>query len=594
MLASSAVTTAMLLAWILNYSRYGFDFTDESFYLIWIADPFLFDWSLTQFGFIYHPLYVALGGDIASLRQANIGIVFTLSWCLTGLALHSSSSRNAIDRLTLLTVSAGFSVASLVTFASWLVTPNYNTLAFQALLVASIGMILADAGTAKRSILGWFLIGIGGWLAFMAKPSTALALATGALIFLLVSRKFSLRLLCMAIVVALTLLVVSILLIDGSIHGFIARLQTALAFYDHLGAGHTLANSFRLDRFFFLEREKVVIQVTCVLAFVGAWCALLEKPQLKTPALLVSAVFFAAAIAIVGGVNKDTGGFGEFRGMVLWSIDFATFALVLAVLREKTLEHLDMSHWSLALLFLAMPHVYAFGTNGNYWWAAGFVGIFWLLGSIVLLGPLAQIRRGWGFALPLVFATQALSATILQTGLTKPYRQPQALSLNDTVVAIGQEGSDLVLSSEYAGYLEAAKLGAREAGLKPRTPVIDLTGQSPGILYALQAQSIGQAWTVGGYPGSQKLAESALARVPCELISAAWLLVEESGPRRLPTDVVASYGANFSAHFEHVATWQTAQGAGGYAKSREQKLFRPIDQSFVLAECKRNADARPK
>ena len=35
--------------------------------------------------------------------------------------------------------------------------------------------------------------------------------------------------------------------------------------------------------------------------------------------------------------------------------------------------------------------------------------------------------------------------------------------------------------------------------------MIDLTGQSPGILYAIGAVNVGQAWTIGGYPGSKRL-----------------------------------------------------------------------------------------
>jgi len=39
--------------------------------LTWASNPFICDFSTTQFGFIYHPLYVLLGGDIATLRQAT-------------------------------------------------------------------------------------------------------------------------------------------------------------------------------------------------------------------------------------------------------------------------------------------------------------------------------------------------------------------------------------------------------------------------------------------------------------------------------------------------------------------------------------------
>lgn len=586
LLALSAVATGAFLVWILHQARYGFDFTDESFYLVWISDPFLFDWSMTQFGYIYHPLYRALGGDIVALRQFNMGSVFMLSWCLTGLVLHDAATGKTRSLSTVLIVSAGFSVTSLVVLSLWLTTPSYNALTFKSLLIASIGMVLAGSRPTPKGVLGWVLIGVGGWLSFMSKPSTALALAVSTLIFLLLSKKFSFRLLCLAAAVAGGLLFTSAWAIDGSIQGFVYRLQTGLAFYAHLGSGHTPAKSFRLDAFYLGGNEKRAILLTTTLAFVGAWCALLQKPLWKGMALLSSGAFFSITMAIAGGVITRTAGFGEFQSMVIWSIVLASVALLLIAMRERLPEYLRPYHLSLALLFLVMPHVYAFGTNGNYWWGAGFACMFWLLGGIVLLGPLAQARGGWGFALPLVFATQMLAALLMQTGLNNPYRQPQPLRLNDTVVAVaGEDNASLVLSAGFAEYINVVKSAARNAGIAPGTPVIDLTGQSPGVLYAMQAKSIGQAWTVGGYPGSQKLAEAALALVSCELLSHAWLLVEESGPRSLPTAVVRSYGASFSEQFEFVSTWHTAPGTGGYADAREQKLYKPLDPPRVFKAC---------
>ncbi len=74
----SAMGTAFILIWLFKYSAYGLDFTDESFYLVWLSNPFIYNGSTTQFGYVYHPLYVLLDGDIASLRRANIVVTFGL------------------------------------------------------------------------------------------------------------------------------------------------------------------------------------------------------------------------------------------------------------------------------------------------------------------------------------------------------------------------------------------------------------------------------------------------------------------------------------------------------------------------------------
>src|SRR5437016_5064779 len=68
-LAISIVASLLLLGWVMIRCRSGFDFTDEGFYLNWISDPWRFRSSVTQFGFVYYPLYKLVDGDIVLLRQ---------------------------------------------------------------------------------------------------------------------------------------------------------------------------------------------------------------------------------------------------------------------------------------------------------------------------------------------------------------------------------------------------------------------------------------------------------------------------------------------------------------------------------------------
>jgi hypothetical protein len=105
--------------------------------------------------------------------------------------------------------------------------------------------------------------------------------------------------------------------------------------------------------------------------------------------------------------------------------------------------------------------------------------------------------------------------------------------------------------------------------------MIDLSGQSPGILYAIGASNIGQAWTIGGWPGSDKLAVDMLKEVSCKQLSRAWLLAEPDGPRKISPGILSSFGANMARDFEIVGTFKTAEGAGGYKEVRVQQLLKP-------------------
>jgi hypothetical protein len=581
-----AAGTLLVLGWLLKYSFYGIDFTDESFYLVWISNPFIYDVSVYLFGFVYHPIYSLLSGDIAALRQANVLITFGLAWGLTYTFLASLAPEPRESRVTLLTVAAGLATTAFTLFGSWLPTPSYNSLALQSLLVSTLGLVLAEMTAHRKSIIGWLLIGVGGWLAFMAKPSTALALAIGVLVYLLVSRKFSIRMLSLAAVSMLVLLLASALLIDGSVLRFVERLQLGVEFIGQLDGGHALSRLVRIDNFQVDSRTKLAILLVFATESVALWSMWARNRRWLCVGLPISLAFFTLTASLALGQIHRAAGFNRFQGLLIFGLVFAPVLLGLTCGRIKALATITASQWAIAALFLAMPHIYAFGTNGNYWQAGSEAAIFWLLAGLTLLGPFARERASWLIVLPLALAAQAVTATLLQTGLEHPYRQTQPLRLNASPLEIGLQRSALVLSEAYAEYIASAVAAARKAGFEPTTPVIDLSGQSPGILYALGAENVGQAWIIGGYPGSLKFAELALARTSCEKIAAAWLLFEQDGPRSIPTELMPRLGADFPAGYKQVGTWQTAEGAGGYAASRTQKLYKPVKPQETLMNCR--------
>ncbi|AMN79646.1 hypothetical protein AYR47_15510 [Pseudomonas azotoformans] len=103
--------------------------------------------------------------------------------------------------------------------------------------------------------------------------------------------------------------------------------------------------------------------------------------------------------------------------------------------------------------------------------------------------------------------------------------------------------------------------------------MIDLSGHSPGMLYALSATSIGQPWTVGGYPGSLNLAKEALGLVTCSDIAQAWILTEPGAPTQIPDELLESLGGDLDRDYELVATWNSENYV---AASRVQMLWKPL------------------
>jgi hypothetical protein len=587
--ATMAVTitgTLAILTWILRYTSYGIDFTDESSYLVWMSSPFNYQVSASQFGFIYRPLYILVGGDIAALRKANIVITFGLGWALAHTYLASLAPEVHQGRVALHVTAAGLGVSSLILFDTWLATPNYNSLAFQALLITGIGLLLAEKANTHKSSAGWIIIGIGGWLAFMAKPSTAVALAVGIFICVLAARKVSLRLILLTAATAVGLLLLSALMIDGSISGFAKRLQLAAEFSQYLGGGHTVRQILRIDNFRVRAPGQIAILIVLVAALAAIWGAYSEKPKGAIVSVSVSVGFFAVTALLASTQVHKTAGLGEFEGLLIFGVVSAAALTGLIFGGPRPMKSISAAQGAAGIFFLGMPHIYAFGTNRNYWENGAWAGIFWLLAGTTLLRPVVRKRGDWSFALPLALAAQTVTAILLQTGLEQPQRQTQPLRLNEITLEIGPHRSALVLSAGYATYITDAVAAAQSSGFKVGAPVIDLSGQSPGILYAIGAESIGQAWTIGGYPGSLKLAKAALEHVACEKIAAAWILFEPGGPRSIPVELMPSLGPAFPQAYQQVGTWRTAAGAGGYDASRTQELYKPTAPSEALNACR--------
>lgn len=581
----STLGTLLITLNLISYSKYGIDFTDESFYLIWMSNPFIYNGSFTQFGFVYHLLYVLLDGNIVHIRQANILITFGLAWgfvyfFISSIALDRNA--NLIERLS---ISTGLAASSLIVFDSFLITPSYNSLNLQALLIAATGLLLADKKTNRASITGWLLIGFGGWLVFMAKPSSALALAIAALVYLLLARKFSIRLLTISVVCALASLLASALIIDGSIAAFIRRIQLGLEFGHYLEAGHTLGQILRIDGFKLGSKFKFFILLISSAVFIAIWCLYAEKKKWSVVGLSISIIFFVITAFLALGQIQQPIKLGFYQGLLIFALVYASVIAVLVFGRLNSLKTISAQQWSVAALFIVMPHIYAFGSENNYWRHGSSAAIFWLLGGLVILAPLIRRRDGLVIVFPVVLAAQAITAILLQTGLEDPYRQPQPLRLNLTTLEIGPQKSTLILPHGYAEYISNAVQAAHNADFDSKMPVIDLTGQSPGIVYALDAESIGHAWTLGGYAGSEAFVEAGLGQVSCEKIALAWVLFEQEGPLSIPTDFMLRLGLNFPNEYEKVGAWQTAEGAGGFETRRIQELYKPIHPEYSMNKC---------
>ena len=232
---------------LLQLCHRGIDLTDEGFYLNWIANPWLYKSSATQFGYIYHPLYQVLGENIVLLRQADMMIMLGLSWILCVQLLRIIFPRIELNTgyplFYLYSLAFGLATSIFIFFGSiwWLPTPSYNSLTMEAAIIISIGLLQLTDNSLR--ITGYVILGFGYWLAFMAKPTAAILLGFFSLLYLLLitGRKFKIRYFLLTVVIALLLICLSAWAIDESIADFIVRLEKGLEGRTLVSGGRTFS-----------------------------------------------------------------------------------------------------------------------------------------------------------------------------------------------------------------------------------------------------------------------------------------------------------------------------------------------------------------
>jgi hypothetical protein len=589
-LAISVAAGVLLLGWVMLRCRSGFDFTDEGFYLNWISNPWAYHSSVSQFGFVYHPLYKLVGGDIVLLRQANVLILFALGWALCVALLQSIFIQwDSIDT----SLHAGAVGAALVAAAGslsffdlWLPTPGYNSLTLQSLMLAATGALLAGRELSKSSFAGWILVGIGGGFAFLAKPTSAVMLGCMMAVYLAAAGKFRLRGLSISIAVAVLFLAVAALAIDGSLFGFAQRMVDGMNMGSRLSSGHGLIGIFRWDGInLSLEQKSNFIRLL-VAASIAASLGLLGNSLARFGTALIAIVISALVIATIAGLLSPEISYEPFQPVQFFAVSFGT-ALAAMMFWVRTYQRLSRNSLALIVFFAVLPYAYAFGTGQNYWAAAARAGFFWFLAGFVICAGFAAGNAAWHKLLPAASLALVVSTGVLYSAMEDPYRQTQPLRLQMSAVYISPGKSRLFLPEETAAYVRELHQLSAANGFRVGDPALDLTGVSPGSLYAMGARPLGVAWTPGGYPGSTDFLTTALDDEACEAIAASWILTEPGATDSFSPDILRRFGIDISADYVNVGSISSTRSFA--PQHFEQRLLKPVRSPDVARLACENA-----
>jgi hypothetical protein len=579
--------TLLVLFKVLGLANVGVDLTDEGYYFNWISNPWLYKYYVSQFGYVYYPLYKALGDSVVYLRQANTIISYSLAWMLSYCILiqyfKNTSKSLIIAACTCLALPALF---ILMIAGHWLPSPSYNSLNFQGCLILAIGLFVSTDNQPSKSLLSMILIGLGGWLVFMAKPSTALVLTVVVAIYFLPNIKKDVRILLGAGLVSIAMLLLSAFLIDGSVIQFIKRIHGGVQLVTIMGAGHGVDSLIRSDFFALNSWFKLKFILLSVVLLISLYAVNSDSNKAKFTLGLGLLITVSMALSQMFNLSTAFSNVPKYHTLIITAITFT--ALIYLFLAKANYK--DCPPAKLILLFLLLPYLFSVGSGNNYWLTAAGASIFWALAGVLLI---VRVKPSFQSIVIVVTFVAVVGYLCIYDSIQTPYRQTDPLLQQTAIFVDPHTQEKLLLSSDTAEYLNSLKQLIQQVGFKSKTPVIDLTGHHPGALYFMQAKSIGQAWTIGGYYGSNSLAVLALNQASCEDIANAWLLIEKDGTRHISDDVLRVHGITLDkAAYQKVGILksQTIRDSGSINKSHPDGvymhyLFKPLDSKNQTKNC---------
>jgi|GEM_PF-2998431 len=583
-------TLLFLLMLIIGNASSGFDITDESFYLIWATRPDNVVGHASHFGYITSLLFQLCHKNIETFRVCGllllVGAALIFVVCLNKYWSSRSIYINSADSYYWTTLPA--LIAVLVYYRSWVVTPSYNWLALVSSLIAGSGLLYAtvvkknDENIANTQLLlGAVLVGTGGALAFIAKPTTAIIL--GMTCFFWLSMHFNIYLIFKFILLSVTcFLIVMGAHIFGNftdVNEYVHNLSVGLEFRSILkGGGNSLLSVFYASFNQFMEMIWNVLTWWVFIAALGIvlMLKLLEKifsengDIKKFPIYLIIGLLVIATTQLITSVsissaNTATASISvSFFLLVLLLVIYYFFAALIprAGVTVKNIIALN-------ILFILLAVSVSFGTANSLISHMATSYIFLALG-LIFLGRWINIdKKEVLFSWLLPIGVSVVATLVLLNAFNHPYRLVGGMVGQDSKVSFLSELGTLKVDPVTSEYINSLKESALKSGWQEGNLLIDLTGATPGATVILNAGIIAKPWLFGGYKGSNAFAKRALSFATPKQLKHSWLLIAPRGYRRLSLALLAESGIDFPNNYILVSQVRT-----GY-RNEIQQLWRP-------------------
>ena len=524
MAASAALIVTTF--WLLGR---GFDFTDQSFYLMLAQQPAGYELTYGLFGYGLHPLYELVGGSIASMERVGALVLVVLGAAL-GLVV-SNKARMDWRRPAGAQIVAVSASLPLAYYLLWIPVPGYNWIGLVGGIVLLIAMLLLlEAGNGYGSAAAAAAAAI---LAIFTRPQTAIgfgALYLAAVFLVDPAPKRSLMQIVRAAgLTAMAVVGIAAILPLGTL---IEQSREYIAIF---GTTHPLHFSFIDQQLVFLKSAWLWLVCGAILAFI-LLSRLGGKAVSNRLAVLVCIVVpIISAVILVRTISRPD----EFRiGSATGTLAFC--ALSLACLRKEAAPRL------IALLGVAVliPWIVTLGASAAVRpQLAYYSGIS---SFIAVVGVFIAVRQNMVAVTLASCAGLYLTFSAIQVGLASPYRLAAPVAMQVVPTRMGW-GAELKLDSKTSEFITRLRDDAQQGGFCQGGAVIDLSGNLPGAVFAMGGLMPVFPWISAGYPFSNYFAQEYLKRLGQARLARSWLITAET-PNTFSRQELEALGVDFAAY----------------------------------------------
>jgi hypothetical protein len=526
-----ASLSMVLMARLIWYLDRGFDFTDQSFYLMMAQRPETFDIGFGIFGYGLHSLYELTSGSISAMQRLAAVMLVALGALLGWTALDRANAdwRSPAGVQTIV-ISA---TLPLVYYATWLAVPGYNWFALVAaiVLLAAILLLLDEPYRLRSTALAT----LAAVTITMARPLNAIGFAVLFLsaIILLVPSNWRLTqigraaaFISAAVVVLAAVLPVSVM---------VAQTRAYIAFF---GILHPTDFSLADQQLEFFNSERQWFLSCFVLALSISLRRANRSISKYAKVVIVIVVVLVFRTELHDLRHMDVRNLGSVTGTT------AFCALTLATLRD------DIDVRLIAALGIAslVPWAATLGSAARvgsqlvyYCGLSGFIACF----AIALAARFHMLVVTAASCVGLYVAFSGIGF-----GLEGPYRLAAAIPMQTVPTAMGW-GAELKLDAKTNAFVSSLQAAARDGGFCQGDMAIDLSASLPGAVFVIGGRMPVFPWILGGYDFSEEFARAYLERVGSARLARSWL-VTSTHVGAFTQRQLESFGVDFTA-FQLVA-----------------------------------------